>query len=186
MALLASEAAHGCTCDCVAGPPGYHVRASTEQPSLPWPQTRSRCENYCEEASAIHRERLSARGSCTYPPPPPLPITLDLCSSAADTHTVPGNSIGLTARRAGTSCLSLPKAVTRVRVWCHVWVENDTTQWGYCFGMGDTSCGRVSYFERQNVRVTETPDHSAWVICVDANNQHSSETRHFSILGAPY
>ena len=182
LVLLAVDAhpAFACTFVCVRQ--DGNVAGSGDQ------ENRDRCTQYCEFEERVRDAELTPTGSCMGPTPPPLPIQVDACSCQRPTvETYKGTPTALTARRAGTSFLRVPKTVKCVRVWCHVWVENDPTQQGLCNGFGSSSCGRrVGWLERQNLRVREDSNSNEWIVEIDVNNQHSSETRHFSTFGTSY
>lgn len=116
-------------------------------------------------------------------------IQADWCTAGPVINDIyKGNVTGLTAQRAGRSCTTIPAGISRIRVWCYVFIENRPppapNRDGYCVGYGDSSCGPVGYIERQHFRSTRNADGSHQV-CVDVNNQHSNETRHFAITAAP-
>lgn len=184
----ASHTHAGCECSC-RRPDGTST-ASVNFPSVSNPEEYpDRCRQMCWT-----RGSNIPAGSCMHPLPSHPPFDVDFCSQSPPpapwtSATFKGNNTGLTARRAGTSCFNVPINIERFRVWCHVWIENrsegDPSREGFCHGFGESSCGPVGWIDRQ--RFSYGPvDANTRNFCVHVNNQHSTETRHFSVVAEPY
>jgi hypothetical protein len=139
------------------------------------------CINFCSG----HRYKTYSR-TCS----PVSKLQVDYCTAVPPPSNLPanatfrGNDQGLSAHRAGTSCFEVPKVVSRVRAWCYVWVENNNNT-GFCSGLGTSSCGAVSYFDRKKPYANVLKNGNT-AVCVDVDNQESAEVRHFILLGEPY
>lgn len=140
LCLISSTAWSTCRCSC---------DEQTNQGSIerfahvvPGP---TECQSACSFDEQVSGYTLSAVCQNNPPPPPPpqpidCKIQVDWCVDPSIGRPNPfdkGNDVPMQDHQGGTSCIKgIPLTVKRYRVWCHVYIEGDPSQDGFCSGMG--------------------------------------------------